>query len=167
MLASAWHVACRRPVARVRRRAGGHMWSEFRAFLLKTNVVALALAFIVGVALAAVVVSLVNDIVMPPVGLLLGGADFQNMYWNISGKSYPNLKAARDAGAAVIAYGNFINTVITFVIVALVAFLIGRALIKATVSTKVCPRCGMDVPIPATRCPFCTSDLGVSGARTV
>ena len=75
------------------------MWSEFKAFLLKTNVVALALAFIVGVALAAVVVSLVNDIVMPPVGLLLGGADFQNMYWNISGKSYPNLKAARDAFA--------------------------------------------------------------------
>ena len=101
------------------------------------------------------------------VGLLLGGADFQNMYWNISGKSYPNLKAARDAGAAVIAYGNFINTVITFVIVALVAFLIGRALIKATVSTKVCPRCGMDVPIPATRCPFCTSDLAAVGARTV
>ena len=124
------------------------MWSEFRAFLLKTNVVALALAFIVGVALAAVVVSLVNDIVMPPVGLLLGGADFQNMYWNISGKSYPNLKAARDAGAAVIAYGNFINTVITFVIVALVAFLIGRALIKATVSTKVCPRCGTDLYLP-------------------
>src|SRR5690349_24877291 len=120
------------------------MWAEFKAFLLKANIVALALAFIVGVALAAVVTSLVNDIVMPPVGLLLGGADFQNMYVNLSDKTYPSLKAARDAGAAVIAYGNFINSVITFIIVALVAFLIGRALIKATVSTKPCPRCAMD-----------------------
>jgi large conductance mechanosensitive channel len=138
------------------------MWAEFKAFLLKANVVALALAFIVGVALAAVVTSLVNDIVMPPIGLLLGGADFQNMYVNLSGKTYPSLKAARDAGAAVIAYGNFINSVITFIIVALVAFLIGRALIKATVSTKPCPRCAMDVPIPATRCPFCTSEIAAA-----
>src|SRR5256885_16615387 len=167
MLISAWHVACRyRSRARWRAREV-RMWSEFRAFLLKTNVVALALAFIIGVALAAVVVSLVNDIVMPPVGLLLGGADFQNMFIDLSGKHYPTLKAARDAGAPVIAYGNFINSVITFIIVALVAFLIGRALVKATVSTKVCPRCGMDVPIPATRCPFCTSDLAAVGARTV
>jgi large conductance mechanosensitive channel len=135
------------------------MWAEFKAFLLKANIVALALAFIVGVALAAVVTSLVNDIVMPPVGLLLGGADFQNMFWNLSSTHYPTLKAARDAGAPVIAYGNFINSVITFIIVALVAFLIGRALIKATVSTKSCPRCAMDIPIPATRCPFCTSDV--------
>jgi len=138
------------------------VWAEFRTFLLKTNVLALALAFIVGVALAGVVTSLVNDIIMPPVGLLLGGADFQNMYINLSGKTYPSLKAARDAGAAVIAYGNFINSVITFIIVALVAFLIGRALIKATVSTKPCPRCAMDVPIPATRCPFCTSEIAAA-----
>ena len=138
------------------------MWTEFKAFLLKANVVALALAFIVGVALAAVVTSLVNDIIMPPIGLLFGGVDFQSMYINLSGKDYPSLKAARDAGAAVIAYGNFINTVITFIIVALVAFLLGRALIKATVSTKACPRCAMDIPIPATRCPFCTTDLAVT-----
>ena len=138
------------------------MWAEFKAFLLKANIVALALAFIVGVALAAVVTSLVNDIVMPPIGLLLGGVDFQNMYVNLSDKTYPSLKAARDAGAAVIAYGNFVNSVITFIIVALVAFLIGRALIKATVSTKPCPRCAMDVPIPATRCPFCTSEIAAA-----
>ena len=138
------------------------MWAEFKAFLLKANVVALALAFIVGVALAAVVTSLVNDIVMPPIGLLLGGADFQNMFIDLSGKHYATVKAARDAGAPVIAYGNFILAVITFVIVALVAFLIGRALIKATVSTKVCPRCAMDVPLPATRCPHCTSELVVA-----
>ena len=135
------------------------MWTEFRAFLLKTNVVALALAFIIGVALAAVVASLVNDIIMPPVGYALGGIDFQNKFIDLTGKGYPSLKAARDAGAAVIAWGNFVNTVITFIIVALVAFLLGRALVKATVSTKLCPRCAMDVPIPATRCPFCTSEI--------
>ena len=140
------------------------MWAEFKAFLLKANVVALALAFIVGVALAAVVTSLVNDIVMPPIGLLLGGADFQNMFIDLSGKHYATVKAAREAGAPVIAYGNFINTVITFIIVALVAFLLGRALIKATVATKACPRCAMDIPIPATRCPHCTSDLSVARA---
>ena len=141
------------------------MWTEFKTFLLKTNVLSLALAFIIGVALAAVVVSLVNDIIMPPVGLALGGADFANMFIDLSGKHYPTLKAARDAGAPVIAYGNFINTVITFIIVAFVVFLLARALVKATANTKPCPRCAMDVPIPATRCPFCTSDLGVPAAR--
>ena len=140
------------------------MWNEFKTFLLKTNVLSLALAFIIGVALAAVVVSLVNDIIMPPVGLALGGVDFQNMFIDLSGKHFPTLKAARDAGAPVIAYGNFINTVITFIIVAFVVFLLARALVKAT-NTKPCPRCAMDVPIPATRCPFCTSDLGVPAAR--
>jgi len=141
------------------------MWNEFKTFLLKTNVLSLALAFIIGVALAAVVVSLVNDIIMPPVGLALGGVDFQNMFIDLSGKHYPTLKAARDAGAPVIAYGNFINSVITFIIVAFVVFLLARALVKATANTKPCPRCAMDVPIPATRCPFCTSDLGVPAAR--
>jgi len=141
------------------------MWTEFKTFLLKTNVLSLALAFIIGVALAAVVISLVNDIIMPPVGLALGGADFANMFIDLSGKHYPTLKAARDAGAPVIAYGNFINTVITFIIVAFVVFLLARALVKATANTKPCPRCAMDVPIPATRCPFCTSDLGVPAAR--
>ena len=140
------------------------MWSEFRAFLLKTNVVALALAFIIGVALAAVVSSLVNDIIMPPVGYALGGIDFQNKFIDLTAKGYPSLKAARDAGAAVIAYGSFINSLITFVIVALVAFLLGRMLVKATVSTKLCPKCAMDIPIPATRCPFCTSDIGARPA---
>src|SRR5439155_787235 len=108
------------------------MWTEFKTFLLKTNVLSLALAFIIGVALAAVVISLVNDIIMPPVGLALGGADFANMFIDLSGKHYPTLKAARDAGAPVIAYGNFINTVITFIIVAFVVFLLARALVKGT-----------------------------------
>jgi len=135
------------------------VWSEFKDFLLKTNVLSLALAFIIGVALAAVVTSLVKDIILPPVGLLLGGVDFQNMFIDLSGKHYTTIKAANDAGAPVIAYGNFINTVIVFVIVAFVVFLIARMLVKTTTTTKACPHCAMDIPLAATRCPFCTTEL--------
>jgi len=135
------------------------MWAEFRAFLVRTNALALALAVILGLALAAVVTSLVADIIMPPVGLALGKVDMQNLYINLSGGSYPSLKAAKDAGAATINYGVFINQVITFAIVALVVFLIGRRMIP-NVPTKVCPRCAADdLPLAATRCPHCTSDL--------
>ena len=142
------------------------MLSEFNAWLLKANVLALALAFIIGVALAAVVNSLVKDIIMPPVGLLLGGVDFQNMFIDLSGKHYPTLKAARDAGAPAIAYGPFINAVITFIIVAFVAFLIARSLIKATATTRACPHCAMDIPLAAGRCPFCTQLVAGTAATT-
>ena len=140
------------------------MWSEFKVFILKTNVLSLALAFIIGVALAAVVTSLVNDIIMPPIGLLLGGVDFQNMFIDLSGKNYATIKAAKDAGAPVIAYGAFINNVITFIIVAFVVFLLARSLIKATTTTKPCPHCAMDIPLAAMRCPFCTTELRAAGA---
>ncbi|TME59462.1 MAG: large conductance mechanosensitive channel protein MscL [Chloroflexi bacterium] len=111
------------------------MWSEFRAFLVKSNALALALAFILGLALATVVNSLVKDIIMPPVGLALGKVDFQNLFIDLSGKGYPSLKAAQDA-----------------------------AMIK-TVPTKVCPRCAADdLPMAATRCPHCTSDIARAAA---
>ncbi len=137
------------------------MWAEFKAFLLKANVLALALAFIVGVALAAVVTSLVQDIIMPPVGLALGGVDMQSLFIDLSGKGYPSLAAAKEAGAPTINYGVFINTVITFVIVAFVVFLIARTFAKepAPAPTKACPRCTSAIPVPATRCPFCTSEV--------
>jgi large conductance mechanosensitive channel len=135
------------------------MLSEFNAWLLKANVLALALAFILGVALAAVVNSLVKDIIMPPVGLLLGGVDFNNLFIDLSGKHPASLKAAQDAGLATLNYGVFINTVITFIIVAFVVFVIARTFVKP-VPTKACPRCGLDdVPMAATRCPHCTSDI--------
>jgi large conductance mechanosensitive channel len=135
------------------------MLSEFKQFLLKANVLALALAFILGVALAAVVNSLVKDILLPPVGLLFGGVDFNNLFIDLSGKHPASLKAAQDAGLATINYGVFINTVITFIIVAFVVFLIARTLVK-TVPTKACPRClADDLPLGATRCPHCTSDI--------
>ena len=134
---------------------------EFRAFLLKTNTLALALAVIIGVALGAVVDSLVKDIIMPPIGLLLGKVDFANLYWSLDGESYPSLKAAHDAGAATINYGTFLNTVVVFVVVAFVVFLIGRGLLEPAAplpDTKPCPRCGETILRVATRCPRCTSE---------
>ncbi|HUG05094.1 MAG TPA: large conductance mechanosensitive channel protein MscL [Candidatus Limnocylindria bacterium] len=143
------------------------MFSEFKEWLVKANVLALALAFIVGVALAAVVNSLVKDILMPPVGKLLGGVDFNNLFINLSDESYPSLKAAQDAGAATINYGVFINTVITFIIVAFVVFLIARAMIPKPEPTKFCSFCGEEILATATRCRYCTSQLATTAARTV
>ncbi|MDQ2951892.1 MAG: large conductance mechanosensitive channel protein MscL [Chloroflexota bacterium] len=140
------------------------MWAEFKAFLLKTNALALAIAFILGVALATVVNSLVADIIMPPVGLALGGVDFQNLFIDLSGKHPATVAAAKAAGLPTINYGTFLMTVITFIIVAFVVFLIARSLIKEpAAATKDCPRCAMPIPLAATRCPMCTSEL--SGVR--
>ena len=139
------------------------VWSEFKEFLLKTNALALAIAFILGVALAAVVNSLVADIIMPPVGLALGGVDFQNLFIDLSGKHYATVAAAKAAGAPTINYGTFLMTVITFIIVAFVVFLIARMLIKEpAAATKECPRCAMPIPLAATRCPMCTSELAAA-----
>jgi large conductance mechanosensitive channel len=135
------------------------MWSEFKEFLFKANVLALALAFILGVALAAVVNSLVKDIMMPPVGLLLGGVDFNNLFIDLSGKHPASLKAAQDAGLATLNYGVFINTVITFIIVAFVVFLIARSFIPKGPAMKTCPFCGEEILASAQRCKFCTSNL--------
>jgi large conductance mechanosensitive channel len=135
------------------------MWSEFKEFLFKANVLALALAFILGVALAAVVNSLVKDILMPPVGLALGGVDFNNLFIDLSGKHPATLKAAQDAGLATINYGVFINTIITFLIVAFVVFLIARSFIPKGAPTKLCQYCGEEILASATRCRYCTSQL--------
>ena len=135
------------------------MLTEFRAFLIKTNVLVLAIAFILGVAFAAVVSSLVKDVIMPPVGMLLGKIDFSNLYINLSGGSYASLADAQKAGAATINYGIFINTVIAFIIVAFVVFLIAKALIKPSPPERECPYCGMTIAKAATRCAYCTSQL--------
>ncbi len=130
------------------------MLSEFKEFLLKANVLALALAFIIGVALAAVVNSLVKDII-----------NFNNLFINLSSGSYPTLKAAQDAGAATINYGVFINTVITFIVIAFVVFLIARTMIPKAAPTKLCSFCGEEILQTATRCRYCTSQLATTGAR--
>ena len=142
------------------------MWKEFKAFIMRGNVLDLAIAFIIGSAFGKIVTSFVNDIIMPPIGKLLGGVDFANLYWNLSGGSYDSLAAAKEAGAATINYGVFLNAVIDFIIVALVIFLIVKAINKmkkqpapADPTTKDCPFCLSKVAIKATRCPFCTSEL--------
>ena len=137
------------------------MWSEFRTWLVKSNVLALALAVVVGTALAAVVTSLVKDVLMPPIGLALGRVSFNDLFVDLSGKGYPSLKAAQDAGAATINYGIFLSTVITFVIVAFVVFLIARTFVKepAAAPSRTCPFCQEAIAVTATRCSHCTSDL--------
>jgi large conductance mechanosensitive channel len=119
-----------------------------------------------GIAFGAIIKSLVEDIIMPPIGLLLGNIDFTNLFLNLSGKAYPTLKAAKDAGAATINYGLFFNTVINFIIVAFVMFLLVRQINRmkkepapAAPNTKECQYCLSAIPLKATRCPNCTSQL--------
>ncbi|MCZ7543643.1 MAG: large conductance mechanosensitive channel protein MscL [Anaerolineae bacterium] len=150
------------------------MLKEFRDFALRGNVLDLAIGFIMGAAFTTIVNSLVNDIIMPPLGKLLGGVDFSNLFIDLSGEGYTSLAAAQAAGAATINYGLFINALINFIIVALAMFLLvkmaNRALAMgkkpeapADPTTKDCPYCATEIPIKATRCPHCTSELtGVS-----
>jgi large conductance mechanosensitive channel len=142
------------------------MWKEFKQFIARGNVVDLAVAVIIGAAFGKTVTSLVNDILMPPIGLLLGNVDFTNLFITLSGGSYATLAEAQAAGAATINYGVFINTVIDFLIVAFAIFLLVRQVNRlkkpappAEPTTKACPYCLSEIPIKATRCPHCTSEL--------
>jgi large conductance mechanosensitive channel len=144
------------------------MLEEFKKFAMRGNVIDLAVGFIMGGAFGAIVTSLVNDVIMPPVGLALGKVDFANLFIDLSGKGYATLAAAKQAGAATINYGAFINTVINFIIVAFVLFLLIRQVNKMTTkpapapaapTTKDCPYCFSTISIKATRCPSCTSQL--------
>lgn len=141
------------------------MFKEFKEFALKGNVIDLAVAVIMGIAFGAIISSLVNDIIMPVIGYALGGVNFNDLFISLNGTVYPSLAAAKAAGAATINYGVFINTIINFVIVAFVLFLLVRSinqLKKApapAATTKDCPYCFTAIPIPATRCPNCTSEL--------
>lgn len=148
------------------------MLKEFREFATRGNLVDLAVGVIIGAAFTTVVNSFVNDIIMPPVGLLTGGTDFDNLFITLTGANYETLAAAQEAGAATINYGLFINALINFLIVALVMFWVVRGvnrLEKArnkdegekTVepTEKDCPYCKSAIPIEATRCKFCTSEL--------
>ncbi len=141
----------------------------FKEFIDRGNLVQLAVAFIMGVTFAAVVTSLVNDIIMPAVGLATGGLDFASLFAVIKDGDpagpYNTVEAAKEAGAVTINYGLFVNSVIVFIIVALVLYAIVRAYAKtqkpveAPVTTKACPFCATDIPLSATRCPNCTSEL--------
>ena len=142
------------------------MLKEFRDFINRGNVMDLAVAVIIGGAFGKIVSSLVNDMIMPVLGLLLGGLSFADQFLALDGKSYPTLQAAKDAGAATLNYGLFIQSVIDFLIIAFVIFLIVRqvnAMKKpasaAGPTTRDCPYCATSISIKATRCPNCTSEL--------
>jgi large conductance mechanosensitive channel len=143
------------------------MLTEFKDFIMRGNVVDMAIGIIVGVAFGKIVTSLVNDVIMPPVGLLMGKVDFKDLYINLSGQTYPSLEAARAAGAPTISYGLFLNTILDFVIVAFIIFLLIHtiSMIKRPVTkapepiSRDCPFCCTSIPIKATRCPHCTSPL--------
>jgi len=140
------------------------MLKEFKDFIAKGNAIDLAVGVVIGAAFGAIVTSLVNDVIMPVVGLLLGKVDFTNVFAALDGKDYATLALAQEAGAPTLNYGLFINAIVNFVIVALVIFLVVKAVNKVRkpaepAPTKDCPRCLTAVPEAATRCPACTTDL--------
>jgi large conductance mechanosensitive channel len=142
------------------------MFKEFKEFVMRGNVVDMAVGIIIGAAFGKIVTSLVSDVVMPPIGLVLGKVDFTNLFIDLSGGAYQTLDAAKKAGAATINYGVFLNTIIDFLIVSFFIFLVVRQANKlkrqpapAAPNTKDCPYCATAIPIPAKRCPNCTSQL--------
>lgn len=143
------------------------MWKEFKEFAMRGPVIDLAIGVIIGAAFGKIVTDFVNLILMPPIGLLLGRVDFANLFIPLDGQTYASLAAAQEAGAPVIAWGAFINTVINFIIIAFVIFLLVRAINRmkkpvaapAAPATKECPYCASNIPAKATRCPECTSEI--------
>lgn len=141
------------------------MLKQFKEFAMRGSVLDLAVGVIIGVAFGKIVASLVDDILMPPIGRLLGRVDFSGLFINLSDKSFETLAAAKAAGAPTLNYGNFINTIINFLIVAFTIFLVVRSVNKwmpkppAPVTTKDCPQCAMAIPVAAKKCGHCTSAL--------
>jgi large conductance mechanosensitive channel len=149
-------------------RIGDRMLKEFKEFIMRGNVVDMAVGIIIGAAFATVVQSLVNDILMPPIGFLLGGVDLSNLFITLGPGSYGTLAEAQEAGAATINYGLFINSLVSFLIVALAVFLVVKATNRlqreektapAEPTTQECPECLSEIPIDARRCAFCTVAL--------
>ena len=145
------------------------MLKEFREFAMRGNVVDLAIGIIIGAAFGKIITSLVSDIIMPPLGLILGSVDFSNLFINLSSHKYASLAEAKAAGAATINYGVFVNTIIDFVIVAFAVFLLVRAINRlkrpapaAAPTTRPCPYCLTEIPLKATRCSACTADVAAT-----
>ncbi len=139
------------------------MFKEFKEFAMRGNVLDLAVGVIIGAAFGKIVASLVDDVLMPPLGKLLGRVNFSDLFINLSDKAYESLAAAKAAGAPTLNYGNFINTIINFLIVAFAIFMVVRTVNKwmpkppAPVTTKDCPQCAMAIPVAAKKCGHCTS----------
>ncbi len=143
------------------------MLKEFKEFAIKGNMLDMAVGIIIGAAFGKIVTSLVEDIIMPPIGLILGKVDFSSLYINLSGEQFASLEAAQAAGAPLIRYGVFLNQAISFIIVAFAVFLVVKAVnhmrkeeqAAEEATEKPCPFCQTDIPTAATRCPHCTSQL--------
>jgi large conductance mechanosensitive channel len=145
------------------------MLKEFKTFAMRGNVIDMGVGIIIGGAFGKIVSSFVNDVLMPPIGLLLGGVDFSNLFLSLGRGEFPSVAAAEKAGAPILKYGVFLNTVIDFLIVAFAIFLLVRAINRlqgpapaAAPITKECPRCASAIPIKASRCPLCTSELAAA-----
>lgn len=141
---------------------------EFREFIARGNVFDLAVGVVIGAAFGTVVKSFVDDVLMPPLGLLMGGVDFQDLFISLSGEEYPSLAAAQAAGAPTVNYGLFLNNVVSFLVVSFAVFLLLRSYNRlrernetapVAPTDQECPYCRFKVPIGATRCAHCTSDL--------
>ncbi|MDH3647333.1 MAG: large conductance mechanosensitive channel protein MscL [Gammaproteobacteria bacterium] len=142
------------------------MLKEFKDFAMRGSVVDMAVGIVIGGAFGKIVSSFVSDVLMPPIGKLMGGVDFSQLYYNLTDTAYESLAAAEEAGAAVIKYGNFINVLIDFIIIAFAIFMVIKAMNSmqkeepaAEPTTKKCPRCRSEIPLDATRCAFCTTDV--------
>jgi len=145
------------------------MFKEFKEFIARGNVIDLAVGIVIGASFGKIITSLVADVVMPPIGMLLGGVDFSNLFVTLKGPHFDTLKAANDGGAVTVNYGVFINTCIEFLIVAFVIFLVIKAInrmkrqpAELPPTMKSCAYCCSSIAIEATRCPQCTSDLKTS-----
>lgn len=138
---------------------------DFKKFAMRGNVMDMAVGVIIGGAFGKIVTSVVNDIFMPPLGMLMGNVDFSNLFISLNGKEYATLEAAKKAGAPVLAYGSFLNTVIDFLILAFIIFMMIRQINKLTPAPapkpepRLCPYCKSEIADDATRCPHCTSHL--------
>ncbi len=143
------------------------MLKEFKEFAMRGNVMDLAVGVIIGASFGKIVASLVEDVIMPPIGRLLGHVDFSGLFVNLSDKSYETLAAAKAAGAPTLNYGLFLNTVINFLIVAFAVFIVVQQVNRwtkkpaapAAPTTKDCPQCAMTIPVAAKRCGHCTAQL--------
>jgi large conductance mechanosensitive channel len=144
------------------------MLKEFKEFAMKGSVLDMAIGIIIGAAFGKIISSLVNDVLMPPIGLVIGKMDFSDLFVNLSDKPYASLAEAKAAGVPTLNYGLFINTVVDFVIVAFVVFLLVKQVNRlrarqeappAAPATKDCPFCATAIPVKAARCPNCTSEL--------
>ena len=143
------------------------MLKEFKEFAMRGSVVDLAVGVVIGAAFGKIVTSLVDDIIMPPIGRIVGHVDFSNLFLSLNGSHYDTLAIAKAAGAPTLNYGNFLNNVVNFLIVAFAIFIviqqINRFHKKPTPppppATKACPQCTMDIPAAAKRCPHCTAQL--------